>query len=68
MNISVNYISHGRILNNQQDSFVEAYHSFALSKAMLDKKYIIGSLIFLLSDMSKYINGQNLIVDDGFTL
>jgi len=25
-------------------------------------------LVFLLSDMSKFVNGQNLIVDDGFVL
>ena len=29
---------------------------------------ISGSLMFLLSENSKYINGQNIVVDDGFTL
>jgi NAD(P)-dependent dehydrogenase (short-subunit alcohol dehydrogenase family) len=35
---------------------------------MLDPQDISGSLLFLLSDASKYITGQNLIVDDGFSL
>ena len=35
---------------------------------MLDPDDIMGSIIFLLSDTSKYINGQNLIVDDGWSL
>jgi len=39
-----------------------------LSKGMLDKQDVSGTLIFLLSDMSKHINGQNIIIDDGFTL
>ena len=35
---------------------------------MLDLKDLNGALIFLLSDMGSYINGQNIVVDDGFTL
>ncbi len=35
---------------------------------MLNKSFIVGTLIYLLSDMSKYINGQNIILDDGFGL
>ena len=35
---------------------------------MLDSKDIEGTLLYLLSDLSKYVNGQNIIVDDGFTL
>jgi enoyl-[acyl-carrier-protein] reductase (NADH) len=35
---------------------------------MLDAQDLCGTLIYLLSDMSKYVNGQNIVVDDGFTL
>jgi enoyl-[acyl-carrier-protein] reductase (NADH) len=35
---------------------------------MLDVNDITGTLLYLLSDFSKHVNGQNIIVDDGFTL
>lgn len=67
-NIRVNVISPGGIFDNQPDAFVEKYRSECLSKGMLDKSDLQGTLIYLLSGMSKYVNGQNIIVDDGFSL
>ena len=67
-NIRVNSISLGGIKNNQPDSFLEKYNSYCLNKGMLEVNDISGTLIFLLSDHSNFINGQNIIVDDGFTL
>jgi NAD(P)-dependent dehydrogenase (short-subunit alcohol dehydrogenase family) len=34
----------------------------------LDPEDVAGALRFLLSDDSKYINGQNIVVDDGWSL
>jgi len=68
MNIKVNAISPGGILDNQPKQFLEAYQSYCSNKGMLDKSDLKGTLIYLLSDMSKYVNGQNIIVDDGFVL
>lgn len=68
MNIKVNAISPGGIYDNQPADFIQNYKKECLSKGMLNKSDIRGSLVFLLSDMSNYINGQNIIVDDGFTL
>ena len=67
-NIRINSLSPGGIFDNQPESFVSAYGEECLNKGMLDKTDISGSLIYLLSDASYYVNGQNLIVDDGFTL
>ena len=67
-NIRVNAISPGGILNNQPKSFLKMYNDRCLNKGMLDTNDLAGTLIFLLSDMSNYINGQNIIVDDGFNL
>ena len=35
---------------------------------MMDAPDLNGTIIFLLSEMSQYINGQNVIIDDGWTL
>jgi len=67
-NIRVNCVSPGGILNNQDEIFLKNYSSYCINKGMLDVDDIIGTYLFLLSDESKYINGQNIIVDDGFTL
>lgn len=66
--IRVNAISPGGILDQQPDAFLQKYRAMCASKGMLEKSDIVGTLLFLLSDMSLYINGQNLIVDDGFVL
>ncbi len=68
MNIRVNSISPGGILDGQDPKFLAAYKAQCISKGMLDVKDIEGCLVFLLSDQSQYINGQNIVVDDGFTL
>lgn len=68
MNIRVNTLSPGGILDKQNESFVEKYNEECLTKGMLDTKDLTGTLIYLISDMSKFVNGQNIIVDDGFTL
>lgn len=68
MNIRVNTLSPGGIFDNQPKAFLEAYREKSINKGMLDKSDIRGSLVYLLSDMSTYVNGQNIIVDDGFSL
>jgi len=66
--IRVNAISPGGILDSQPDEFLNRYKENCLSKGMLDANDLNGTLLYLLSDMAAYVNGQNLIVDDGFSL
>jgi len=68
MNIRVNSLSPGGIFDNQPEEFLSRYKQLCTNKGMLDKEDLQGTLIYLLSDMSRYVNGQNIIVDDGFTL
>lgn len=67
-NIRINSISLGGLLDNQPTKFLESYKSYCLNKGMLDKSDINGTLVYLLSDLSQFVNGQNVVVDDGFTL
>lgn len=67
-NIRVNAISPGGIADGQPAAFQQAYRDFCLNKGMLDPRDVCGALVFLLSDASRFMNGQNLVVDDGFSL
>lgn len=67
-NIRINSISPGGIKDAQPDSFLASYKEKCLNKGMLDTTDICGTLLFLISEESKMINGQNIVVDDGFTL
>ncbi|HJH25297.1 MAG TPA: flagellin modification protein A [Methanophagales archaeon] len=68
-NIRVNAISPGGVFNNQPENFVEKYsEKVVLGKRMANTDDLTGVLIFLLSDASKYITGQNIVVDGGWNL
>ena len=67
-NIRVNSISPGGILDNQPEVFRNAYQDSCTSKGLLDAEDLIGTVEFLLSSRSKFINGQNIIIDDGWSL
>ena len=64
--IRVNTISPGGLFRNQDRVFVKKYAEKTLLKRMGTEDDIIGPIIFFASDMSKYITGQNLIVDGGW--
>jgi NAD(P)-dependent dehydrogenase (short-subunit alcohol dehydrogenase family) len=66
--IRVNSLSPGGILDKQPQSFLQSYREFCGAKGMLESGDITGTLLFLLADASKFMTGQNLIVDDGFSL
>ena len=66
--IRVNSVSPGGILASQPESFLAKYNNYCGVKGMLDTDDILGAILFLISDASKYMTGQNLIVDDGFSL
>jgi len=68
MNIKVNALSPGGIFDNQPEVFLEKYKEKCLNKGMLNNSDLKGTLVYLLCDMSQYVNGQNIVVDDGFTL
>ena len=66
--IRVNSISPGGIKNNQSQLFTKNYNKSCNSKGMLDPQDIVSAVGFLLLNESQFITGQNIIVDDGWSL
>lgn len=68
-NIRVNCISPGGVFDNQPESFIKNYSKkVLLGKRMANSDDLTSVLLFLLSDASKYITGQNIVVDAGWSL
>lgn len=64
----INSVSPGGIFDHQPEAFLQAYKKKTHGAGMLDVDDVIGAVLFLLSEQSKYITGQNIVVDDGFSL
>lgn len=66
-NVRSNCVSPGGIFDNQNETFVKQYSHKVPMKRMGTPDDIAPSVSFLLSDGAKYITGQNLVVDGGWT-
>lgn len=64
--IQTNCISPGGILNKQSKEFVDNYEYKNPMKRMGNPDDLQSVLKYLVSDDTKYINGQNITVDGGF--
>ena len=64
-NIRVNAISPGGVANNQPDEFTSRLHQLIPMGRMAQRDEYQGAILFLCSDASSYMTGQNLIVDGG---
>ena len=60
-------ISPGGIYRDQTKSFKTRYVANTPLKRMGTERDVIGSIIFLSSDLSEYVTGHNLIVDGGWS-
>lgn len=67
-NIRVNAISPGGIFAGQPDEFTAKLHQLIPMGRMASKDEYQGAILFLCSDASSYMTGQNLIVDGGRTV
>ena len=68
-NIKVNSISPGGIENKavQTKSFIKRYKKNVPLNKMGRKEDVINQVMFLISEKSDYITGQNIIIDGGYT-
>ncbi len=66
-NIQINTISPGGIKSNQSDDFIKNYTKKNPTRRMGCTKDLLPALDFLLSEKNVYTNGENIIIDGGFT-
>ena len=66
-NIRANCISPGGIERNQPKTFKDRYTLKTPLKRMASEDDICGAILYLASDLSLYVTGQNIIIDGGFS-
>lgn len=66
--IRVNCVSPGGILDSQPQSFLKRYREDCTNIGMLTSDQIASTITYLLSPEAAAINGQNIIIDDGWSL
>lgn len=66
-NVRINAISPGGVYDNQPEEFVEKLTNLIPMRRMADRNELKGPIVFLASDASSYMTGQNLIIDGGMT-
>lgn len=65
--IRVNCLSPGGVERQHPESFRTAYEARTPLGRMATEEDYVGATVFLVSDLSSYVTGQNLAVDGGWT-
>ncbi len=65
--VGVNALSPGGVRAQQDDAFLEKYCARVPLGRMAEPEDLTGPMVFLASDASRYLSGQELRVDGGFT-
>jgi NAD(P)-dependent dehydrogenase (short-subunit alcohol dehydrogenase family) len=65
--IRVNSITPGGVESGQNDEFKTRYSAKVPMGRMAERSEMTGTMLYLASNASNYVTGQNMIIDGGFT-
>ena len=67
-NIRINCVSPGGIFDGHSKMFFNKYSEHCTNFGMISAEQVASTISFLLSEKSAAINGENIVIDDGWSL